>query len=240
LGLALPVSIPGGAFLLLACIKPTFAAKLIVQKYMALLNGILNDQLVETLNENNISELNDLQQLCVPKIKSGNDLLCVAPEGYGKSTTIVTTVLQKLKQAVHDNPRAVIVVPDTARAEAMFQLFQRLGYYTDLRVRTACENEKIDDQKDRIYMGSDVVIGTLKRLTQIYSMYALNLSVVKMLIIDDAEGVLRNMNLVQMIRLTEGPVKTQHIVFATRYSEWVERYADKVLSISEVIQFENE
>jgi ATP-dependent RNA helicase RhlE len=223
--------------LLLARFKPIFAAKLIVQKYMAL-NGVLNDQLVELLNENQISELNDLQQVCVPKIKSGNDLLCIAPEGSGKTTTIVATVLHKLKKAVHDNPRAVIVVPDTARAEAMQLMFQKLGYYTDLRVHTACENEKIDDQKDRIYMGSDVVIGTLKRLTQIYTMYALNLSVVKMLIVDDAEEVLRNMNLVQMIRIAEGPVKTQHIVFATRLSEWVDRYTERILNVSEVIEFE--
>ena len=223
--------------MLLACFKPTFAAKLIVQKYMAL-NGVLNDLLVEILNENQITELNELQQMCVPKIKSGNDLLCIAPEGSGKTTTIVATVLHKLKKAVHDNPRAVIVVPDIARAEAMRLTFEKLGYYTDLRVHTACENEKIDDQKDRIYMGSDVVIGTLKRLTQIYTMYALNLSVVKMLIVDDAEEVLRNMNLVQMIRIAEGPVKTQHIVFATRLSEWVDRYTERILNISEVIEFE--
>ena len=202
------------------------------------LNGVLNDLLVEILNENQITELNELQQMCVPKIKSGNDLLCIAPEGSGKTTTIVTTVLHKLKKAVHDNPRAVIVVPDIARAEAMRLTFEKLGYYTDLRVHTACENEKIDDQKDRIYMGSDVVIGTLKRLTQIYTMYALNLSVVKMLIVDDAEEVLRNMNLVQMIRIAEGPVKTQHIVFATRLSEWVDRYTERILNVSEVIEFE--
>lgn len=202
------------------------------------LNGVLNDQLVEILNENQITELNELQQMCVPKIKSGNDLLCIAPEGSGKTTTIVTTVLHKLKKSVHDNPRAVIVVPDIARAEAMRLTFEKLGYYTDLRVHTACENEKIDDQKDRIYMGSDVVIGTLKRLTQIYTMYALNLSVVKMLIVDDAEEVLRNMNLVQMIRIAEGPVKTQHIVFATRLSEWVDRYSERILNVSEIIEFE--
>lgn len=202
------------------------------------LNGVLNDQLVEILNENQITELNELQLMCVPKIKSGNDLLCIAPEGSGKTTCIVTTVLHKLKKAVHDNPRAVIVVPDIARAEAMRLTFEKLGYYTDLRVHTACENEKIDDQKDRIYMGSDVVIGTLKRLTQIYTMYALNLSVVKMLIVDDAEEVLRNMNLVQMIRIAEGPVKTQHIVFATRLSEWVDRYTERILNVSEVIEFE--
>ena len=202
------------------------------------LNGVLNDQLVELLNENQISELNDLQQVCVPKIKSGNDLLCIAPEGSGKTTTIVATVLHKLKNAVHDNPRAVIVVPDTDRAEAMRLTFEKLGIYTDLRVHTACENEKIDDQKDRIYMGSDVVIGTLKRLTQIYTLYALNLSVVKMLILDDAEEVLRNMNLVQMIRIAEGPVKTQHIVFATRLSEWVDRYAERIMNVTEIIEFE--
>ena len=116
--------------------------------------------------------------------------------------------------------------------------FDRLGAYTDLRVHTACDDEKIDVQKDKIYMGSDVVIGTAKRLNQIYSLYALNLGVVKILAIDDAELVIKNLNYLQIDRLTESLPKAQKIVFANFLTEWVERLADTFMNNQEIIEIE--
>ena len=116
--------------------------------------------------------------------------------------------------------------------------FDRLGEYTDLRVHTACEDEKINDQKDKIYMGSDVVIGTAKRLNQIYSLYALNLGVVKIFAIDDAELVIKSTNYPQIDRLSESLPKAQRLVFAQELTEWIERYAQEFMNVQEIIEIE--
>jgi len=201
---------------------------------------LLDVQLVESLEHNEITDFTELEQVCIPKLKSGHDLLCIAEKDRGKSMTIVIGVLQQLKKPQGDNPRAVIIVPDTERALEMKNTFQQLGRYANLRVHTACENEKIDDQKDRIYMGSDVVIGTQKRITQVYSLYALNLSSVKIFAIDDAEEVVKSSNITQMIRLLNGPAKTQHVIFASKLTEWIERLADETMTVQEIIEFDNE
>lgn len=202
------------------------------------MDQLLDIQLLEFLKKNGFTDFSLLEKLCIPKIKSGLDLMCIAPSGCGKTVTIVSIVLHRLKKSMGDNPRALIVVPDTARAIAMKSEFIRFGGYTDLRVNLACENEKISDQKDRIYMGSDVVIGTPKRLNQIYSLYALNISGVKIFAIDDAEEVIRSENYSQTIRLSQGPTKTQFLVFAGRMTELVGRYCDKTLVNQEVIEME--
>jgi superfamily II DNA/RNA helicase len=201
---------------------------------------LLDVQLLESLEQHEITDFTELEQVCIPKLKSGHDLLCIAENGSGKTLSIVIGVLQQLKKPQGDNPRAVIVVPDTERALEMKNTFQQLGKYANLRVHTACENEKIDDQKDRIYMGSDVVIGTQKRLTQVYSLYALNLSSVKIVAIDDAEEVIKSSNITQMVRLLNGPTKTQHVVFAGKMTEWIERIADETMNVQEVIEFDEE
>jgi superfamily II DNA/RNA helicase len=201
---------------------------------------LLDVQLLESLEQHEITDFTELEQVCIPKLKSGHDLLCIAGNGSGKSLTLVISVLQQLKKPQGDNPRAVIVVPDTERALAMKETFQLLGRYAELRVRTACENEKIDDQKDRIYMGSDVVIGTPKRLIQIYKLYSLNLSSVKLFAVDDAEEVIKSSNITQMVRLSNGPTKTQHVVFAGKMTEWIERFAEETMNVEEVIEFDDE
>lgn len=203
-----------------------------------MINEKLDIQLIESLEENGFTASTELEQVCIPKIKSGRDLLCVGAKGSGKTTTIVVSVLQRLKASLDDNPRAVIVVADKDRALSMKNEFDRLGEYTDLRVHTACEDEKINDQKDKIYMGSDVVIGTAKRLNQIYSLYALNLGVVKIFAIDDAELVIKSTNYPQIDRLSESLPKAQRLVFAQELTEWIERYAQEFMNVQEIIEIE--
>jgi superfamily II DNA/RNA helicase len=200
----------------------------------------LDVQLVESLAQHGVTESNELEQVCIPKLKSGHDMLCIAGEGSGKSITIVIGVLQQLKRPEGDNPRAVIVVPDTVRALEMKETFQQLGRYASLRVNMACDNEKISDQKDRIYMGSDVVIGTCKRLTEVYALYALNLSSVRIFAIDDAEEVIKSSNISQMIRLANGPARSQRVIFASRPTEWIERIVDETMSVTETIEFDQD
>lgn len=203
-----------------------------------MINEKLDTQLLEILKEKGFTESTQLEQICIPRIKSGHDLMCIAPKGAGKTATIVVSILHKLKASLNDVPRAVIVVPNKDIALEMKAEFERLGEYTDLRVNTACDNEKIDDQKDKVYMGSDVVIGTAKRLNLLYSLYALNLSALKIFVIDDAESVIKSINYLQIDRLTESIPKSQKVVFAGELTEWLVRYSNEFMNIQEVIEIE--
>lgn len=200
----------------------------------------LDIQLLESLEQNGFTESTALQHLCIPKIKSGRDLACVAENETGKTTTIIISVLQKLKASLDDNPRAVIVVPDIDSANKIKEEFIRLGEYTDLRIHTACEDGKLNNQKDEIYLGSDVVIGTPKRLNQIYSVYGLNLSVVKIFAIDDAERVIKSINYSQIDRLAESLPKAQKLVFCSDVNDWIARFADEFMNVQEFLEFEED
>jgi superfamily II DNA/RNA helicase len=200
----------------------------------------LDIQLIESLEQNGFTESTALQHLCIPKIKSGRDLACVADNETGKTTTIVISVLQKLKASLDDNPRAVIIVPNSESANKIKEEFVRLGEYTDLRIHTACEDGKLNDQKDQIYLGSDVVIGTAKRLNQVYSIYGLNLSVVKIFAIDDAERVIKSINYSQIDRLAESLPKAQKLVFCSDVNDWIARFADEFMNVQEFLEFEED
>ena len=203
-----------------------------------MINEKLDAQLIEVLQENGFTESTELEQICIPKIKSGRDLLCIAPNGSGKTTIIVVSVLQQLKSSLNDVPRALIVVLDKNHADAMKNEFSRLGEYTDLRVNLACDDGKIDVQKDQIYMGSDVVIGTAKRINKIYSLYALNLSAVRIFAVDDADGVIKSLSYPQIDRLAESMPKAQRVVFATQMTEWLDRFSNDFMNTQEIIEIE--
>ena len=65
------------------------------------------------------TEPREIQSTSIPKIKSGADLFIIAPESSGKSTAIVIGVIQQLKKAFEEAPRAIIM---TATKEKAFEM----------------------------------------------------------------------------------------------------------------------
>ncbi|MFA8434819.1 MAG: DEAD/DEAH box helicase [Marinifilaceae bacterium] len=200
----------------------------------------LDKHLSQALLEAGFEKPTKLQKKTIARIKSGADVLCVGPQTSGRTTAIVISVIQNLKKAVADVPRALIIVPDQEKGEAMLEQFNLLGENTDLRVFVANEKGKIDDLRDRIYFGSDVVIGSSKRLNELYSFSGLNLTDLKMLVIDDAEQVIRLGGVTQVDRLAETVTKAQRVVYTQKMTEGIERFAEEFMNIFEIVEIEEE
>ncbi len=181
-----------------------------------------------------------LQKKCISQIKSGADIVCLAPTNAGKTSTILIGVTQQLKKAVDDVPRALIIGTDNGAAEAMKEQFDIIAKNTDLRVMPVYERSNIQKEKDKVYLGSDVVIGTAKRIGELYSNNALNLTGLKMFITDDAELVIRNTQIAQMHRFGDSLEKTQQIMLAGKMTEAMERYIDKFVNVHSIMKFDEE
>ncbi|NOR73558.1 MAG: DEAD/DEAH box helicase, partial [Draconibacterium sp.] len=74
-----------------------------------------------------------IQSKSIPKIKSGADMFIISPEGTGKSVTIVISVIQQLKEAIDEAPRAIVMVTSKEKAFELKELFDLLGKNTNLR-----------------------------------------------------------------------------------------------------------
>ena len=71
----------------------------------------LIEPLKETIESKGFTEPLPFQKAILSKIKGGASLFGIGPTGCGKTTTIILSVIQKLKGvAVEDAPRALIFV----------------------------------------------------------------------------------------------------------------------------------
>ena len=189
----------------------------------------LNAQLSYALEAKGITEPTELQKRIIPKIKSGASCICIGQAGSGKSTSIVIGVIQRLTAALNDVPRAIIVVADKQQALDMKEQFNALIRQSELRVHCAVDGEKFLDQKDKIYAGSDVVIGTARRFNELYANNGLNLNALKMFVIDNSEVVIKNEVHSQIERLAGGVGKAQWLLFGDRITEKTESFISKFL-----------
>lgn len=189
----------------------------------------INPNLSLALEEAGLTEPNDLQKETFGTIKSGADCVLSVPAGFGKTTTIVINVIQRLEKEFEESPRALIFVQDKAKVLEMMELFKKFGNHTDLRVYGVYEQGDIDYDKNQISLGIDVLIGTPGRLGAMFSSAGFDANQLKMFIIDDTDVLLKARHDTKIARISEGIPKTQRLFFTDVVTERVEFFADRLM-----------
>ncbi|MDX2173795.1 MAG: DEAD/DEAH box helicase [Bacteroidota bacterium] len=196
----------------------------------------LHKKLALVLKEKGFDTPKDLQQKCISKINSGADIIAIAPEGTGKSTLINMCAIHKLQYAIEDVPRAIIIVSNKEKAIAMKEQFDTFSKETDLRSVCVFEEGKIDAQSIEVYEGTDVVIGTAKRVYELYFNHSLNLNKLKLFIIDDAEQIIKNAWQSPIDRIGESLPKCQHLIFTNDFNPKIEKLVSKFMVAPQVFE----
>ncbi|MFB9054565.1 DEAD/DEAH box helicase [Formosa undariae] len=186
--------------------------------------------LKETLDHLEFETTTPLQKKVLSTIKSGANVFGIGPEGSGKSTAIVLSVIQKLKgEASGDAPRAIILVKDKAEALALKEKFEVFSKPTDLRIYCIYDEYKIDAQREEIYIGTDILIATVKRLNKLYFLNSIHLADIQLICIEDAQFLIRQNTYNEVLRLGESVDKCQFAVFADEYDSRLKRFENSFM-----------
>ena len=200
----------------------------------------INENLQENLIENGLIEANEMQQETFSTLKSGADCIIIAPNGSGKSTTIVINVIQKLAGSNEESPRALIIVEDKTKVLEMVALFEKYGKNSGLEVYGVHDKGDTDYDKNYISTGIDVLIGTPNKLNDLFSSAGYNVNRLRMLILDDADPILKLRHEIKIMRISNSIAKTQRIIFTDVLNERIEILADKMLIEPFEFDFEEE
>lgn len=198
----------------------------------------INPNLQQALTEAGLVEANELQQHTFSALKSGADAVIQSATGSGKTTTIVLNVIQKLEKAQGESTRALVLVLGKEQVLETVEMFAQLGKYTDLRVIGVHEKTDIDEDKNQISAGMDVLVGTPTKINAMFSSAGFNMTTIKIFATDDADEIvrLRQDNIIQ--RLSMSVEKTQRIFFCSQITEKLEILADNIMI--EPLFFEDE
>jgi superfamily II DNA/RNA helicase len=200
----------------------------------------INENLQENLIEKGLTEANAMQQETFSTLKSGADCIIIAPNGSGKSTTIVINVIQKLAGSNEESPRALIIVEDKTKVLEMVALFEKYGKNAGLEIYGIHDKGDTDYDKNYISTGIDVLIGTPNKLSDLFSTAGYNVNRLRMFILDDADSILKLRHETRIMRISNSIAKTQRIIFTDALTERIEILADKMLVEPFEFDFEEE
>lgn len=189
----------------------------------------INEDLQKGLILHGLTEANELQRDSFSTIKSGVDCIIQSERKSGKTTTIVINVLQKLKSEGEESPRALIYVQDKEQVLEMVRLFDQLGKFNNLSAYGVHEKSDLDDDKNQISMGVDVLIGTPNKLNMLFSTAGFNVNRLLMVIVDDADILLKNRFDSIIHRMSESIGKAQRIFFCNEITDKVEFLSEKIM-----------
>jgi len=197
----------------------------------------LIEPLKEALIRKGFQEPLPFQKRILSKIKGGASVFGIGPDDCGKTTTLIISVIQKLKgKAFEDAPRILIFVKDKQAALNLELEFNAYKNRTDLRIYCAYDEHDIDTQRDEIYNGVDIVIATPKRLSKLFYLNGINLNRLQMLIVEDAEFLFRNNNFGEVSRIPESISKCQYVIFSTKFDARFERWQNSFMFNSQIVK----
>ncbi len=158
-----------------------------------------------------------------------NDLVISSPDTRGKTTTLALNIIQRLDQPYEQSPRALVIVQNKEKVLELVEIFEKLNRYNQLRIYHTYEQTDIDNDKNLISVGIDVLIGTPKKLTDLFSGAGFDINRLKMFIVDDLDIILKNRNEQLITRLSEAIEKTQRIFTVSEITDKVEILSEKLM-----------
>jgi len=173
----------------------------------------LTKQLQRSVTDAGFLSPKQIQAKTLSRIVGGQDVIIVGPEGCGKTTAYVLGVLARLKYGFEEAPRALILVPDKERVEAVSAQFALLNKNESIRIVELYNTPGTETQMNALADGADIVIATPERARAIYLKLGLNLNKIMMFIVDDADQIVKQGLQLPVNELANSIIKCQHLVF---------------------------
>jgi ATP-dependent RNA helicase RhlE len=191
----------------------------------------IGKSVMKALDEIGFHEPTPVQELAIPVIKSGQDILGIAQTGTGKTAAYLIPILMKLVKAEGEDPRALILVPTRELAIQVGEDIEELTKYTNLRSAAVFGGIGWTKHADLVKPGVDIVVATPGRLWDLYTVGALRFKKIKTLVIDEADRMLDMGFMPQLNQLFEViPPKRQNLLFSATFSVKVELISNEFLT----------
>ncbi len=169
-----------------------------------------------------------VQTQSIPVVLSGRDLLARAQTGTGKTAAfglpMIDRLLIKGGTAGLRKPRALVLVPTRELALQVHKSLATYGVPANLRVTAIFGGVSFGPQKQALMRGTDIVVATPGRLLDHMEQRTIDLSVIEILTLDEADRMVDMGFLPPLRRILKAlPRDRQTLLFSATITEDVRR-----------------
>ncbi len=187
-----------------------------------------------------------IQAEAIPVVLKGRDLLGIAKTGTGKTISFVLPILHKLllrpPEALSRKPKVLVIVPTRELANQILEVFEEIALRLPIKpkVMAVYGGVSINPQMKNMY-GTEILIATPGRLLELDRAKSVDLSQVKVLVLDEADKILNlgfQRDMEEIFDLL--PAKKQNLLFSATLSEKLTSLNEMILTRPAIINTVNE
>ncbi len=200
----------------------------------------LPDSLLRALADVGYESPSPIQTATIPPLLEGRDLIGQAQTGTGKTAAFALPILARIS-TLHvaakpsgpkqTRPQALVLAPTRELAIQVAEAFQRYAaHLPDFHVLPIYGGQGYEPQLTALRRGVDVVVGTPGRVIDHLNRGTLDLSILKCLVLDEADEMLR-MGFIDDVEtvLKKVPEQRQVVLFSATMPSQIKRIAQTYL-----------
>jgi ATP-dependent RNA helicase RhlE len=189
----------------------------------------LNDDLLAAVGEMAYTEPTPIQRESIPLVLEGRDVVGAAQTGTGKTAAFTLPLMQRIGRG-EGRPLALVISPTRELAQQIEKVASVVGAHTGQRTCIVVGGVKYEPQVKRLKAGVEILVATPGRLIDLQQRGDLDLSQVRVLVIDEADRML-DMGFWPSVRriLALLPAKRQNLLFSATLSEDVTNIVGRML-----------
>ncbi|WP_460995141.1 DEAD/DEAH box helicase [Spirosoma harenae] len=181
-----------------------------------------------------------IQELAIPKILEGRDLVASAQTGTGKTAAYLIPLLDRISHANHDHTSTLILVPTRELAKQIDEQVEGFGYFVEansIAIYGGGKGDDWDKQRKALETGADIIIATPGRLIAHMQLGYVNFDKIDYLVLDEADKML-DMGFSEDILniVAKLPAKRQTLLFSATMPNKIREFSKRILTDPEEIR----
>lgn len=195
----------------------------------------LAEPLVRALAAKGYNEPTPIQRDSIPTLLEGRDLLGIAQTGTGKTAAFVLPSIQQLvaanKRVLPTHCRMLVLAPTRELASQIADNARGYAQFSKLSVATVFGGTSINKNRTDVARGVDILVATPGRLIDVVEQGYLNLSMIEILVLDEADQML-DLGFIHALKkiVRMLPRKRQTLFFSATMPPSIRQLADQFLT----------
>jgi superfamily II DNA/RNA helicase len=193
----------------------------------------LTDAILEAIDHMGFEKATPIQEMAIPHILEGRDLIACAQTGTGKTAAFILPILHKISGKEDTSINTLIVVPTRELAMQIDQEIQGLSYFlsvSSIALYGGGSGRDWDEQRAQLTEGVDILVATPGKLISHTAQGYVDFSKLKHLVLDEADKMLDMGFSDDILRIiAELPKERQTLMFSATMPSKIRELAKRIM-----------
>ncbi len=174
----------------------------------------IHGKFVEQLQRQGITQPTEIQQLAIPVIRSKQDAVIQSTTGSGKTLAYVLPALEQI-DIISKQLQVMIIAPTRELTMQIIEEVNKLTSHGAIRSQALIGGAAVGRQIDKLKLHPHLIVGTPGRITELIKIKKINVTSLKLMVIDEVDQVFELSSMNEMNFLLSARLKSSQLVFVS-------------------------